>query len=126
MNRCKSQCQWCSKLYISPRAYSTHLTKGHPGHTLRSQETPTLVAQPPDNGGEAPKSRKRRLSEDKWVRSRRAARLSIREKPAKEAAGDANAEVAGEEKAGGSTLIPKLQRIKSLMKTEYGSVMDRG
>jgi len=60
------------------------------------------------------------------VRSRRAARLGIREHAAKEAAGDANAEVAGEEKGRERTLIPKLQRIKSLMKTAYGSVMDRG
>jgi len=126
MNRRKSQCQWCSKLSISPEAYSTHLTKAHPGHTLPSQETPTLVTQPLDNGGEAPKSRKCWLSEDEWVRSRRAARLGIREKAAKEAVGDANVEVAGEEKAGGRTLIPKLQRIKSLMKTEYGSLVDRG
>ena len=53
------------------------------------------------------------------MRSQRAARLGIQEKAGKEATEDANAEVAGEEKAGGRTLIPKLQRIKSLMKTEY-------
>jgi len=36
---------------------------------------------------------------DDWVKSRRAARLGMREKAAKEAAGDANAEVVGKDKA---------------------------
>ena len=30
MNRGKTRCQWCPKLYTSPGAYSTHLQKVHP------------------------------------------------------------------------------------------------
>ena len=49
MNRYKTRCQWCLKLYTSPKAYSNHLAKAHQGYNLRSLE--------------GPNSRKRRVSD---------------------------------------------------------------
>ena len=36
MNRGKTRCHWCPKLYTSPRAYSIHLKKVHPEMNLKS------------------------------------------------------------------------------------------
>ena len=38
MNRHKTRCQWCPKLYTSAGAYSTHLTKAHPTENLQALE----------------------------------------------------------------------------------------
>ena len=38
INRHKTRCQWCPKLYTSARAYSTHLTKVHPTENLQALE----------------------------------------------------------------------------------------
>jgi len=40
MNRHKTRCQWCLKLYTSPGAYPNHLAKAHPAYNLRSLEAP--------------------------------------------------------------------------------------
>ncbi|RPB18859.1 hypothetical protein L211DRAFT_853739 [Terfezia boudieri ATCC MYA-4762] len=49
MNRHKTRCQWCTKLYVSAGQYSNYIAKVHPGEDVSSLETP--------------KSRKRRLSD---------------------------------------------------------------
>jgi len=48
MNRYKTVCQWCPRLYTSAGRYSNHLAKFHPEKTVGDLE--------------APKSRKRRIS----------------------------------------------------------------
>ena len=40
MNRGKTRCHWCPKLYTSPGAYSTHLKKVHPEMNFKSTGKP--------------------------------------------------------------------------------------